>query len=135
MAKSGLSVGSLPSIKQFWGQAVFLAVLGITTAYFVKSNVTIRRRQQYIQEASNFDTLQQERTKAQAEKLIGDSNDSDEARAAYERKYGIRGVQPGFPIKDENSPVYERKSEFEGAGNAYLSRKSGDKFGFWNIFK
>lgn len=38
-------------------------------------------------------------------------------------------VRPGFPIPAESSQE-ARKSEFEGVGLSYLSRKRGDKLGF-----
>lgn len=38
-------------------------------------------------------------------------------------------VQPGFPLKKQKEEIH-RKSEFEGAGLSYVTRKRGDKLGF-----
>ncbi|SCU79903.1 LADA_0B03928g1_1 [Lachancea dasiensis] len=38
-------------------------------------------------------------------------------------------VKPGFPLPGENLAT-SRKSEFEGAGLSYLSRRGGDRLGF-----
>ncbi|KAG0677868.1 hypothetical protein C6P41_003120 [Kluyveromyces marxianus] len=40
-------------------------------------------------------------------------------------------IKPGFPLKkgDEESQI-KRKSEFEGAGLSYVTRKRGDRLGF-----
>ncbi|ODV84910.1 hypothetical protein CANARDRAFT_8046 [[Candida] arabinofermentans NRRL YB-2248] len=98
---------TLPSIKQFWKQAIFLSGLAIGTAIFVKSKVSIRRKTQYIQETSSYDSTQ---------------------------KKQIADVKPGFPTQalDENGEtIYKRKSEYEGAGSSYMSRKHGDKFNYW----
>ncbi|OWB56428.1 hypothetical protein B5S28_g2329 [[Candida] boidinii] len=56
---SGLNKTNLPSLKKFWKQSFFLLALAIGTAYSVKSNVTIRRKQQYIKERSSYDPTQQ----------------------------------------------------------------------------
>lgn len=37
----------------------------------------------------------------------------------------IAKIKPGFA---ESTGEYKRKSEYEGAGNSYSSRKGGDKF-------
>ncbi|KAG7691584.1 hypothetical protein KL930_005214 [Ogataea haglerorum] len=95
---------TLPSLKQFWKQTLFLSVLAIGTAAFVKSKVTIRRKKQYIKETSSFDSTQ---------------------------KKQIADVKPGFPERNPNEEKYKRKSEFEGAGNSYMSRKHGDKLAWW----
>lgn len=40
-------------------------------------------------------------------------------------------VKPGFPLPQTGeSAGYERKSEFEGSGLSYMSRKRGDRLGF-----
>ncbi|SCU93429.1 LAMI_0E14334g1_1 [Lachancea mirantina] len=43
----------------------------------------------------------------------------------------LANVRPGFPISqaDDGSG---RKSDFQGSGLSYLSRKRGDKLGFWD---
>ncbi|KAH3671288.1 hypothetical protein OGAPHI_000511 [Ogataea philodendri] len=98
------SAPTLPSLKQFWKQTLFLATLAVGTAVFVKSKVTIRRKQQYIKETSSFDSKQ---------------------------KKQIADVKPGFPEQSSDQELYKRKSEFEGAGSSYMSRKQGDKLAFW----
>lgn len=103
-----------PNIKQFWKQGIFLSVLAITAAYFVKSNVTIRRKKQYVKEASSYDSLMQERVRERS----GDS---------------IATVKPGFPL-DDGVERYQRKSEYEGAGLSYRSRRTGDKFTLSHFF-
>lgn len=105
---------SQPNIKQFWKQGLFLSVLAITAAYFVKSNVTIRRKKQYVKEASSYDSLMQERVRERS----GDS---------------ISTVKPGFPLED-GVERYQRKSEYEGAGLSYRSRRTGDKFTLSHFF-
>ncbi|CDO94220.1 unnamed protein product [Kluyveromyces dobzhanskii CBS 2104] len=43
------------------------------------------------------------------------------------------GVKPGFPMKkEEDGTELKRKSEFEGAGLSYNTRKRGDKLGFFD---
>lgn len=40
-------------------------------------------------------------------------------------------VKPGFPMKkEEETTEIKRKSEFEGAGLSYNTRKRGDRLGF-----
>ena len=47
-----------------------------------------------------------------------------------EDPYGnIAAIKPGFPMQQEQRP---RKSEFEGAGLSYRTRKSGDRLGFFD---
>lgn len=108
------SKAAFPSIKQFWKQALFISVVAVTSAYFVKSNVTIRRKKQYIKEASSYDSLMQERVRERS----GDS---------------ISTVKPGFPL-DDGVERYQRKSEYEGAGLSYRSRRTGDKFTISHFF-
>lgn len=103
-----------PNIKKFWKQGLFLSVVAITSAYFVKQNVTIRRRKQYVKEASSYDSLMQERVRERS----GES---------------ISTVRPGFPL-DDGIERYQRKSEYEGAGNSFRSRRSGDKFTIAHFF-
>lgn len=103
-----------PSIKQFWRQALFLSAVAITSAYFVKQNVTIRRQTQYVKEASSYDSLMQDRVRERS----GES---------------ISTVKPGFPLED-GVERYQRKSEYEGAGLSYRSRRTGDKFTWAHFF-
>jgi hypothetical protein len=103
-----------PSIKAFWKQGLFLSAVAVVSAYFVKQNVTIRRRKQYIKEASSYDSLMQERVKERS----GES---------------ISTVKPGFPL-DDGVERYQRKSEYEGAGLSYRSRRTGDKFTMAHFF-
>lgn len=105
---------AFPSIKQVWKQAVFLCAVAMTSAYFVKQNVTIRRRKQFVKEASSYDSLMQDRVRERS----GES---------------ISTVKPGFPLED-GVDRYERKSEYEGAGLSYRSRRTGDKFTISHFF-
>ncbi|SCU95039.1 LAME_0F10440g1_1 [Lachancea meyersii CBS 8951] len=41
----------------------------------------------------------------------------------------LANIKPGFPLPAEDSSDV-RKSEFEGRGLSYLSRKGGDRLGF-----
>ncbi|CDK29403.1 unnamed protein product [Kuraishia capsulata CBS 1993] len=91
--------GNLPSLKAFWKQTLFLSCLAIGTAYFVKSKVHLRRRQQYVEESKEELPVE---------------------------------TRPGFPTTQ--GAASSRKSEYEGSGSSYMSRKSGDKFS-WGIFK
>lgn len=43
----------------------------------------------------------------------------------------VANVKPGFPLPADAASS-DRKSEFEGSGLSYRSRKSGDKLGFWD---
>jgi hypothetical protein len=86
----------------------------MTSAYFVKQNVTIRRKTQYVKEASSYDSLMQDRVRERS----GDS---------------ISTVKPGFPL-DDGVERFQRKSEYEGAGMSYRSRRSGDKFTWSHFF-
>lgn len=86
----------------------------MTSAYFVKQNVTIRRKNQYVKEASSYDSLMQERVRERS----GES---------------ISTVKPGFPL-DDGVERYQRKSEYEGAGMSYRSRRGGDKFTWAHFF-
>lgn len=106
-------MSSVPSIRSVWKQAAFCLTLAVVSAYAVKSNVTIRRRQQFAKEASSYDTLMQERVKDRS----GES---------------IATVKPGFPL-DDGVQRYQRKSEYEGAGSSVMSRRQGDKFN-WGHF-
>lgn len=105
---------SFPSIKSFWKQAVFLCAVAMTSAYFVKQNVTIRRKKQFVKEASSYDSLMQERIRERS----GES---------------ISTVKPGFPL-DDGVERFQRKSEYEGAGLSYRSRRTGDKFTWSHFF-
>lgn len=104
---------AFPAVKTFWKQSLCFATLAIVSAYAVKQNVTIRRRAQFAQEASAYDSLMQERVKERS----GQS---------------IATVKPGFPL-DDGVERYQRKSEYEGAGSSYMSRRHGDKFN-WGHF-
>ncbi|QPG75222.1 hypothetical protein FOA43_002572 [Brettanomyces nanus] len=66
------------------------------------------RKQQFAKDASSYDSLMQQRVRS------GDS---------------ISTIRPGFP-KEDGIERYTRKSEYEGAGSSYMSRRHGDKFGF-----
>ncbi|KAG0676031.1 hypothetical protein C6P40_001333 [Pichia californica] len=103
-----------PNIKQFWKQGIFLSVVAIIAAYSVKSNVTIRRRAQYVKESSSYDSLMQERVRERS----GES---------------ISTVKPGFPL-DDGVERFQRKSEYEGAGVSVRSRRTGDKFTMSHFF-
>lgn len=105
---------SAPPLMKFWKQTAFLFVVAIGAAYSVKQNVTIRRRKQYVKEASSYDSLMQERVRDRS----GDS---------------ISTVKPGFPI-DDGIERYQRKSEYEGAGVSVRSRRTGDKFTWSHFF-
>lgn len=108
------STSNFPSIAKFWKQSVFLCVVAMTSAYFVKQNVTIRRKKQFIKEASSYDSLMQDRVRERS----GDS---------------ISTVKPGFPLED-GVERYQRKSEYEGAGLSHRSRRTGDKFTISHFF-
>lgn len=45
-------------------------------------------------------------------------------------------IKPGFPIKDPrdmaNESDFKRKSKFEAGGVAAVTRKRGDRLGFWD---
>lgn len=107
-------MSTTPTIKTFWKQGTFCLILAVVSAYAVKSNVTIRRRQQFAKEASSYDSLMQERVKERS----GES---------------ISTVKPGFPL-DDGVERYQRKSEYEGAGSSYMSRRHGDKFNWGHFF-
>lgn len=108
------ATSAAPNIMKFWKQALFLSAVAMTSAYFVKANVTIRRRKQYVKEASSYDTLMQDRIRERS----GES---------------ISTVKPGFPL-DDGVERYQRKSEYEGAGLSYRSRRTGDKFTMAHFF-
>lgn len=46
----------------------------------------------------------------------------------------ISTVRPGFPLED-GVERYQRKSEYEGSGMSYMSRRHGDKFTMWHFFR
>ncbi|VEU20727.1 DEKNAAC101526 [Brettanomyces naardenensis] len=103
-------MSSVPSVKSFWKTAVFLTAIAGFTAYYAKNKVTIRRRAQYAKDASSYDSMMQQRVRS------GDS---------------ISTIRPGFP-KEDGVEKFKRKSEYEGAGSSYMSRRHGDKFGFFS---
>lgn len=105
---------AVPALKKFWKQTAFLGFIAIVAAYSVKQNVTIRRKKQFVKEASSYDSLMQERVRERS----GDS---------------ISTVKPGFPI-DDGIERYQRKSEYEGAGMSFRSRRTGDKFTWSHFF-
>ncbi|CUS21840.1 LAQU0S04e01992g1_1 [Lachancea quebecensis] len=57
--------------------------------------------------------------------------DRMQEKAKNEEEYykNLAHVRPGFPITADGSKE-ARKSEFEGSGLSYLSRKGGDRLGF-----
>ncbi|OWB50694.1 hypothetical protein B5S27_g2246 [[Candida] boidinii] len=79
---SGLNKTSLPSLKNFWKQSLLLLALAIGTAYTVKSNVTIRRKQQYIKERSSYDPTQQKPVDPETGLPI--ENDKYQRKSEYE---------------------------------------------------
>ncbi|TID28126.1 hypothetical protein CANINC_002663 [Pichia inconspicua] len=109
-----VQTATVPPLKKFWKQATFLCAIAVLAAYSVKQNVTIRRRQQFVKEASSYDSLMQDRVRERS----GDS---------------ISTVKPGFPI-DDGIERYKRKSEYEGAGVSVRSRRTGDKFTWSHFF-
>lgn len=102
-------MSGLPPIKQFWKQALFMTSLAGFAGYYAKTKVTIRRKAQYAKDASSYDSLMQSRVRS------GQT---------------ISTIRPGFPLED-GTHHYERKSQYEGAGSSYMSRRHGDKFGLW----
>ncbi|SCU83851.1 LAFA_0D06260g1_1 [Lachancea sp. 'fantastica'] len=68
-------------------------------------------------------------------KLVSDNKqtqfDRMKADAITKENYykNLANVKPGFPLPAEDS-AESRKSEFEGPGLSYLSRKGGDRLGF-----
>ena len=110
-----MSAPAGPTIKTFWKQGLFLSAVAVIAAYSVKQNVTIRRKAQYVKEASSYDSLMQERVRERS----GDT---------------ISTVKPGFPLQKEGESDYQRKSEYEGAGLSYRSRRTGDNFTWSHFF-
>ncbi|KAF6007066.1 hypothetical protein HII13_004743 [Brettanomyces bruxellensis] len=103
-------MSALPPIRQFWKQIAFVSSVAIFAAYYAKNKVTIRRKQQFIKDSSSYDSLMRKRVRS------GNS---------------IATIKPGFP-KEMDDEEYKRKSEFEGSGNSYMSRKHGDKFNMFD---
>ncbi|AET39656.1 Coi1p Ecym_4631 [Eremothecium cymbalariae DBVPG len=60
------------------------------------------------------------------------ARDTDEDAGKEEGDYysNLAKVKPGFPLEQGKSNERSRKSEFEGAGLSYKSRKGGDRLGF-----
>ncbi|ODV95818.1 hypothetical protein PACTADRAFT_49265 [Pachysolen tannophilus NRRL Y-2460] len=104
----------IPTSKSFWRQAAFLTSIALFTAYFVKSKIHLRRQQQF-----------------RPDELESSSYYSDGSSNKNQERQDISKIRPGFPTS-ENSE-YMRKSQYEGSGNSYISRRSGDKIssGFW----
>ncbi|CEP60289.1 Coi1p LALA0_S01e07294g [Lachancea lanzarotensis] len=70
-------------------------------------------------------------------KLVSDNKqtqfDRKKAEEITKENYykNLANVKPGFPLPAEEL-AEARKSEFEGRGLSYLSRKGGDRLGFFD---
>lgn len=87
--------------------AIYLSVFGILSVVLVKSIIRERRDAKFNPHA----------------------RDAPANRSDVDYYENLAQVKPGFPLPSDASSQ-ERKSEFEGAGLSYLSRKRGDKLGF-----
>lgn len=105
-------MSELPSLKQVWKQVALLGGLAIFATVYARNKVTIRRKQQYAHDASSYDSLSRQRVRS------GNT---------------ISTIKPGFPEED-GTEKYQRKSEYEGAGSSYMSRRHGDRFNLWDRF-
>ncbi|KAL6940670.1 hypothetical protein ACO0QE_004583 [Hanseniaspora vineae] len=58
---------------------------------------------------------------------------NDQADDEINRKYSRIAKEANYQAsKNDQNPLAVPKSEYEGIGSSYLSRKRGDKLGFWD---
>ncbi|ODQ62298.1 hypothetical protein WICANDRAFT_76477 [Wickerhamomyces anomalus NRRL Y-366-8] len=94
-------MNSSAPFKQFLNNFWFVSSLAIGAIYVTKTIIENKREKSFHPE--HFDN--------------GDNKVSVQDNIAK--------IKPGFA---ESTGEYKRKSEYEGAGNSYSSRKGGDKF-------
>ncbi|CCH43050.1 putative secreted protein [Wickerhamomyces ciferrii] len=91
-------------LQNFW----FISSLAIGSIYATKSWIEYNREKQFI-----------------PEHFTNDENNENDINSGKSVQDNIAKIKPGFA---ESTGEYKRKSEFEGAGNSYSSRRGGDRF-------
>lgn len=67
------------------------------------------------------------------------SNGTNSANEKWDYYDNLAQIKPGFPIRDPRKKLdgndeneFKRKSKYEAGGVAAVTRKRGDRLGFWN---
>ncbi|KAH3900265.1 uncharacterized protein SCODWIG_01727 [Saccharomycodes ludwigii] len=138
MTGTNSQIASLKTVAKGVG---YLTAVGILSVFISKAIINRRRDEQFKPAVRSKGKLDNKK----------DTEDTDED--INEKYYAnLANVKPGFPLPNQQSQQREqnesvnlplqnkkenqRKSEFEGAGLSYLTRKRGDKLGFfsrWNV--
>ncbi|CCK69574.1 Coi1p KNAG_0C04730 [Huiozyma naganishii CBS 8797] len=103
---------SLNPFKHVGKSILYVSVAGILSIYISKSIIRRRREAKFQPNA----------------KMAADEHDRNN-NTYYDN---LAQVKPGFPLPKEDGSVPERKSKYEAGGISAVSRKRGDKLGFWD---